>query len=175
MALQILTKLLFLLSIIVSLFANASEEQFVIGAGDSISIVVYNEPDLTVHTKVGQSGRVRIPLIGDINVINKTSKQLSDELEVAFKDGYLVHPSVAVTIDSFRPFFIKGAVKSAGAYDFVFGLTVDQAVAIAGGFKDRASKDKWYILRGSKRNKTKVKKSTKVLPGDIITIEESVF
>jgi len=175
LVLQTLTKLLFLLGLITTLFAFASEEKFVIGAGDSISIVVYNEPDLTVHTKVGQSGRVRIPLIGDINVINKTSKQLSDELETAFKDGYLVHPSVSVIIDSYRPFFIKGAVKSAGAYDFVFDLTVDQAVAIAGGLKDRASKDKWYILRGIQREKIKVKKSTKVIPGDIITIEESVF
>jgi polysaccharide biosynthesis/export protein VpsN len=175
LALRILIKILLLLSLFCSLGAYADDESLKIGVGDVLSIVVYNEADLTVRAKVGQSGRLSVPLIGDILVVNKTTQQLSNELEVAFKNGYLVHPSVSVIVEAYRPFYIKGAVKAAGAYEFVLGLTLDQAIAIAGGLKDRASKDKWYILRGVERKKIKAKKNSKVYPGDIITIEESIF
>jgi protein involved in polysaccharide export with SLBB domain len=153
----------------------AAQPQFVIGVGDVIVIDVYNEKDLFVKTKVSNSGRVRIPLIGDFTVVDKTPLQLSEELENAYLDGYLVNPSVSVIVESYRPFYIRGAVVSSGVYGFEFDMTVEQAIAVAGGLKDRASKTKWYIIRGAEKNKIKVSLETKVLPGDVIEIEESLF
>ncbi|MDN4502887.1 polysaccharide biosynthesis/export family protein [Alteromonadaceae bacterium BrNp21-10] len=171
MAIRILSLLLLLISNLVS----ANDDQFMIGVGDTIVIDVYNEKDLFVRTKVSQSGMVRMPLIGSIQVINKTARQLGEELEVALLDGYLVHPSVTVSIEQFRQIYIKGAVKSAGAYDFVFDLTVAQAIAIAGGLKDRASASAWFIIRGPAKERIKATAESKILPGDTLTIDESIF
>lgn len=151
------------------------ESEFVIGTGDVIQVEVYNEKDLDVRVRVGKSGTLKMPLIGNVKVNGKTTKQLEAEIEAALFDGYLVEPVVTVSFVKFRPFYIKGAVKTAGAYDFVFDLTVDQAIAVAGGLKDRASKKDWYIVRGSQKQRISATKETIVLPGDIIEIEESIF
>lgn len=159
---------------LIGINAFASED-FEIGAGDTILIDVYNEKDLYVRARIGKNGTLKFPLIGIISVSGKTTKQLEVELEAALFDGYLVDPDVSVAIESFRPFYIKGAIKSAGAYEFKFDLTVDQAIAVAGGLKDRASKKDWYIIRGSEKIRSKATKETIVMPGDIIEIEESIF
>lgn len=159
-----------------SVLAHAQDsESFIIGTGDVIVIEVYNERDLNVKAKVGQSGKLRIPLIGDWLVVGKTPTQLGRELEDAYFDGYLVNPSVSVVIESYRPIYIRGAVQKAGAYKFEYDLTIDQAIAIAGGLKDRASKKDWFVIRGPEKARIKVSKDSKVLPGDIIEIEESLF
>jgi polysaccharide export outer membrane protein len=153
----------------------AANDEFSIGPGDVIVIKVYNEPDLSVKANVSQSGILKIPLVGDIVVAGKTSKELSEELEMAYFDGYLVNPSVSVMIESYRPFFIRGAVSKSGAYKFEYDLTVDQAIAIAGGLKDRASKRDWYVIRGVEKSRLKVTKESRIFPGDILEIEESLF
>ena len=155
--------------------ARADNNEFDIGPGDVIAIKVYNEPDLSVKASVGQSGILKMPLIGDVVVVGKTSKALSEELEKAYFDGYLVDPSVSVVIESYRPFFIRGAVGKSGAYKFEYDLTVDQAIAIAGGLKDRASKKNWYVIRGVEKTRIKVTKESRIFPGDILEIEESLF
>jgi protein involved in polysaccharide export with SLBB domain len=114
-------------------------------------------------------------LIGRVNVIGKTSRELADELEHAYLDGYLVAPNVSVVIETFRPFFIKGAVKAVGAYDFQFNLSVDEAIAVAGGLTERASKHAWFIIRGQDKQKIKVSPEHSIHPGDIVIIEESLF
>jgi len=164
-----------LLTLVWSTAIFSANDEFDIGSGDVIVIKVYNEPDLSVKANVGQSGILKIPLIGDVTVAGKTSKELSEELEIAFLDGYLVNPSVSVVIDSYRPFFIRGAVSKSGAYKFEYDLTVDQAIAIAGGLKDRASKKSWYVIRGVEKARIKVTKESRIFPGDILEIEESLF
>ncbi|MBL4630176.1 MAG: polysaccharide export protein [Paraglaciecola sp.] len=153
----------------------AADEQFLIGVGDRIIVTVYNEPDLTVRARIGKSGVVNFPLLGNFTVSNKTPKQLSTELEEKLLDGYIVNPLVSVLIEQYRPFYMRGEVRSPGVYPFSLELTVDQAVAIAGGLKDRASRSSWYIVRGEDKTKLKVDKDTKVLPGDVITIKASLF
>lgn len=175
MAIRILIRTSVWLIMLLSSVAVANDDRFIIGPGDTIAIEVYNESDLSVRAKISQSGILRIPLIGDINVLGKTAQQLSKELELALLDGYLVSPSVSVIIESFRPFYIRGAVRTSGVYDFESDLTVDQAIAMAGGLKDRASKRDWFIIRGKDKNRIQVNADTSVMPGDIIEIEESLF
>ena len=155
--------------------AYASDEQFLLGPGDVIKIDVYNEPDLALQAKVANSGELRVPLLGNVRVAGKTVQQLNDELESAYLDGYLVNPSVSVVVKAFRPFYVRGAVVSPGAYAFDFDMTVEQAIAVAKGLKDRASKRDWFIIRDSEKTRDKALKGTKVRPGDIIEIEESIF
>ena len=173
MATRLLSILIFIVLAVLPRVSAAND--YTIGAGDVIVIEVYNERDLSVRAKIDTSGVLRIPLLGDVIVTGKTTKQLSIDLEQAYLDGYLVDPSVTAVIESYRPFFIRGAVSQSGVYGFVYNLTVDQAIAIAGGLKDRASKREWYIIRGDEKNRVKVSKESSVFPGDIIEIEESLF
>jgi polysaccharide export outer membrane protein len=167
--------LIFTFLCISSSFIEAADEQFLIGVGDRIIVTVYNEPDLTVRARIDKSGVVNFPLLGNLSVSNKTPKQLASELEQKLLDGYMVKPLVSVLIEEYRPFYIRGEVRSPGVYPFSLELTVDQAVAIAGGLKDRASRSGWYIVRGEDKTKLEVNKDTKVLPGDVITIKASLF
>jgi protein involved in polysaccharide export with SLBB domain len=153
----------------------AADEQFMIGVGDRIMVTVYNEADLTMQARIDKSGIVNFPLLGHLSVLNKTPKQLANELEQKLLDGYLVKPLVSVLIEEYRPFYINGEVRSPGGYPFSLELTVDQAIAIAGGLKDRASRSGWHIIRGEDKTKLDVDKDTKVLPGDVITIKASLF
>ncbi|TRY32065.1 polysaccharide biosynthesis/export family protein [Aliiglaciecola sp. M165] len=148
---------------------------YAIGSGDTIVISVYNEKDLFVRTQVDISGKVKFPLIGEIEVANKTPSILEREIEAELFDGYLVNPDVSVMVEKYRPFYVKGAVKLPGAYEFRLNLTVEQAIAIGGGLRDRASKSSWYIVNGADQVKHQVTKSDLVSPGDILHIEESIF
>ena len=172
MSLRFLT---FALLNVYSCLIMAADEQFKIGVGDRIIVTVYNEPDLTVRARIDKSGVVNFPLLGNFSVSNKTPKQLASELEQKLLDGYMVKPLVSVLIEEYRPFYIRGEVRSPGVYPFSLELTVDQAVAIAGGLKDRASRSGWHIIRGEDKAKLDVEKDTKVLPGDVITIKASLF
>jgi polysaccharide export outer membrane protein len=174
MALQLL-KLMLAATFLCTALVCAEEDKITIGSGDVVIIDVYNEKDLYVKAQVPKSGLLRIPLLGDIDVVGKTPVELSQFLEEAYLDGYLVLPSVSVLIDSFRPIYVRGAVKSAGSFKFELDLTVDQAIAIAGGLKDRASKSNWYVIRGKNKERIKVSKESRIFPGDILDIEESLF
>jgi polysaccharide export outer membrane protein len=147
----------------------------VIRVGDTISIKVYNESDLDIEAKVGNTGTLKLPLIGEFVVVNKTVQELSSALESAYFDGYLVDPSVSVVIKSYRPFYVRGAVVSPGVYQFDFDMNVEQALALAKGLKDRASKRDWYIIRGTDKSRVKVTRESRIFPGDILEIEESLF
>lgn len=173
MAVPFLRRIGAALLLVVVACAQGNEDQYRIDAGDSIAIAVFNEPELSVKAKIAQSGQIRFPLLGDINVLGKTPEELAQEIENALLDGYLVNPDVSVSIETYRPIFVKGAVKKAGSHPFQFELTVEQAIAMAGGLTDRASKSDWYIMR--KGDRIKASKQTTLMPGDVITIGESLF
>ncbi|GGD54199.1 polysaccharide biosynthesis/export family protein [Lacimicrobium alkaliphilum] len=173
MAVQVLIRALLLGSLIVSFASMANDDRYQIGAGDTLSIRVFEEPELAIRAMVPESGRIQFPLIGQILVLNNTPGEVADQVTKALLDGYLVKPEVTVTIESYRPIFIKGAVNRSGRHEFLFDLDVEQAIAIAGGLTDRASGEKWFIVRDAE--KIKVTAKTPVMPGDVIIVEESIF
>jgi protein involved in polysaccharide export with SLBB domain len=150
-------------------------ESMLISMGDTIAVTVYNEADLTVKVQVDNTGKVNFPLIGAIQVLGLSPKQLASKLEERYLDGFLVEPLVTVTIEKYRPFYIHGEVKSPGVYEFTQDLSVSQAIAIAGGLSERASSSNWFVARGSEKEPIKANALTRVLPGDIITIKASFF
>ena len=148
-----------------------------LGNGDRIAIQVFDEPDLTMEAQVGASGSINYFYLGDIEVVGKTPQQLERNISSALSNGYLNSPAVNVTVLQYRPFFINGEVRSPGGYPYQPGLTLDRAIAIAGGLTDRASTRKMYRIQGgSDENRRKaVTMGSKVSPGDIISIEEGFF
>lgn len=150
---------------------------YALGEGDRISIQVFDEPDLTMESTLGASGIINYSYLGDLQVAGKTSQQIERQITDELQDGYLVNPSVNVTILSYRPFFINGEVRSPGSYPYQPGLTLDKAIALAGGLTDRASRRKMFIVKAGNNSQEEQKASmqTKIAPGDIISIKEGFF
>lgn len=163
---------------------TAEVTQYRLGAGDLIEISVYDEPDLSLKVRIGLSGKISFPLLGDVEVAGLSPKDVELHLLERLKGPYLVDPSVTVSIVEYRPFYVTGEVEKPGSYAFHPGLTVDKAISVAGGFTERASKGKIYVIhdgaRGtaaseSKKRRKSVKLYDVVQPGDVITVEQSFF
>lgn len=149
-----------------------------LATGDVISISVYGEDDLKKEkVRLTDAGTISYPVLGEIQVRGKTVGELEKLLTDGLRGSYLVNPRVAVTIDEYRPYFINGQVGNNGSFPYQPGLTVRKAVVIAGGFKERASMSKIFIVREGDPTNTpiKVDLNAPVHPGDIITVGESFF
>jgi polysaccharide biosynthesis/export protein VpsN len=159
--------------------AKAQElSNYRLGAGDTISIRVLGEDDLKrERVRLSDAGTISFPVLGEIRVKGLTVGGLEDFITKGLKGRYLLNPQVTVSIDEYRNFFVNGMVEKPGGYPFSPGLTVRKAISLAGGFKERASRDKINIIRDDdpKQTPRKVDLNTAVLPGDILTIEESFF
>ncbi len=159
--------------------ASAGDEDidgYRLGQGDRIAIQVFDEPDLTMEAGVNTTGTISYSYLGDIRVADKTTDQIEQEITTLLSDGYLRNPSVNVSIVQFRPFFINGEVRSPGGYPYQPGLTLDRAIALAGGLTDRASTRKMYVMQaGGDQEEVKAGMSTKIAPGDIVSIKEGFF
>lgn len=148
-----------------------------LGIADRIRIDVFGEPDLSLDAMVDPTGRVNYPLLGSIAVLSKTAREVQDALHAGLSNGYLVSPDVRVTVIGYRPFYIIGQVRKAGAYPFVVGLTVEKALALAGGLTNIASTRKIYLLRedAPTQDRIRARLDSLVLPGDTLLVEESLF
>lgn len=156
---------------------STSEEAYVLGQGDQISIQVFDEPDLSIKSTVGASGVINYSYLGDLQVVGKTPFELEQHIAKLLSNGFLVNPSVNVSVDQFRPFFIGGEVRSPGSFPFQPGLTLDKAIALAGGLTERASTRRMFIVRSgdSPSDLQKTTLDASVGPGDTITIKEGFF
>ncbi len=148
-----------------------------LGVGDRVRIDVYGEPDLSLDALVDPTGRIGYPLLGSIPALHKTAKEIQDQLMQALAGSYLINPDVRVTVVQYRPFYVIGQVRKAGAYPYVTGLTVEKALALAGGLTSIASTRKIYLLREDMPTDQRLRAGldTLVLPGDTLMVEESLF
>ncbi|MCD8562845.1 MAG: polysaccharide export protein [Alphaproteobacteria bacterium] len=151
---------------------------YVLGSGDKLKITVFGEKDLSGEFIVNDSGRISYPLIGEVSVQDLTLVQAKDKIGVLLKDGYLNDPDITIEMAEFRPFYITGEIRAPGSYAYVAGMSVMNAVVVAGGFTFRADQDEVEILRrtpdGTKMLKD-IGTDEKVVPGDIILVEERFF
>ncbi len=143
--------------------------------GDEILIKVYDEDDLTVETRLNDRGRINYSYLGELEISGRTTREVEELITGKLKDGYLLNPSVSVTVVEYRPFFINGEVSSPADYPYQPGLTLEKAVSIAGGFTDRASRRKIYLLRGESDKRSRIGFQDRIEPGDIVTVEEGFF
>jgi polysaccharide export outer membrane protein len=152
--------------------------EYELGAGDMIRIQVFGEEDLGMEVRLSDAGTISYPFLGEIQVKGLSVGRLEAAIIGGLKPDYLIDPKVSVSIIEYRQFYIHGEVKSPGGYAYLPGLTVRKAVALAGGFTERASKTKISVIHEGDED---VKKSEpialgdKLAPGDIVTIEQSFF
>lgn len=156
----------------------AGDSQYALGSGDVISINVFGEEDLTFEQiRLNDAGTFSYPFMGEVRANGRTAAEIEQTLVRGLKGDYLIDPKISVSILEYRDFFVNGEVKEPGGYPFKPGLTLRKAVALAGGLTERASESKISIIREEGRDKRSLKASmdTPVMPGDIITIEQSFF
>lgn len=157
--------------------ARAEIDEYTLGPGDQLRVTVFGHEDLSGVFSVTGRGVVSMPLIGEVTAGSRTVSALESAIVDALKPDYLVNPKVSVEVLNFRPFFIIGEVNKPGSYPYQHGMTVVNAVALAGGYTYRARKNKVLIKRsGSDSGKeTAANESTVVLPGDVIRVPERFF
>ncbi|WP_026958954.1 polysaccharide biosynthesis/export family protein [Aliagarivorans taiwanensis] len=153
-----------------------SGDSYRLGPGDVINIHVYGEEDLSMEVLINNSGKIDYPYLGRLTVTGNTTQKLKDAIENGLRGDYLIHPKVAVNIVSYRQIFINGEVQNPGGYAYQPGLTIEKAVALAGGFTQRASKSNIAITPANgSSGETKVALGARVEPGDIIVVKASFF
>lgn len=148
-----------------------------LGSGDRVRLSVYNDDTLSGEYEVDGSGNLALKLIGSVPAQGRTLPELTSAIEARLRDGYMRNPSVAVEVLNYRPFYVLGEVKEPGKYAFVSGMTVLNAVALAGGYTYRGRKDSVMVIRASDPDKKEQSAlpSDSVMPGDIIRVRERFF
>ena len=146
-------------------------------AGDKLRVVVYGQEGLTNTYAIDAGGSITIPLIGSVPARGRTPAGLAAEIAAKLRAGFIRDPSVAVEIEAYRPFFILGEVAAPGQYPYVPNMTVESAVAIAGGFSPRAQRDRVTVTHtdGSGTARYVVPPGTSIGPGDTVLVGERWF
>lgn len=146
-------------------------------AGDQLRVVVFGQDDLSNTYVVDQAGMISMPLIGMIPARARTTAQIEATVGQRLRAGFLRNPDVSVEVDRYRPFFAMGEVGAPGQYPFVPGMTVQQAIAVAGGFTPRASTFSVTVTRsyGGQVESAHLGLSDPLMPGDTITVRERLL
>ncbi|MEA2877353.1 MAG: polysaccharide biosynthesis/export protein [Hyphomicrobiales bacterium] len=153
------------------------EPGYTLDSGDRLRVVVFGQEGLTASYAVDTGGSITMPLIGAVLARGHTPAQLQQAIAAKLKQGYVREPHVAVEVEAYRPFFILGEVTLPGQYPYVANMTVETAVAIAGGYTPRAYKQRIEISRPASglTEKRVVSPNYPIRPGDTVKIAERWF
>jgi polysaccharide export outer membrane protein len=157
--------------------ASPSTLPYTLDAGDKLRIVVFGQDGISNAYIVDAGGNVNLPLIGSVPARGSSTQQLSQRIAERLKQGYVREPHVTVEVETYRPFFILGEVTTPGQYPYVADMTVEKAIAIAGGFAPRANKKTVELTRSApgQQIKTEVPLGYPVRPGDTVLVKERWF
>jgi polysaccharide export outer membrane protein len=157
--------------------APGGEEPYPLDSGDRLRVVVFGQDGLSNTYIVDATGKIYMPLIGAVSARGCTTARLARAIADKLRNGFVREPHVAVEVEIYRPFFILGEVVAPGQYPFVPNMTVETAVAIAGGFTPRAYRYDMEISRSASgvTSRQKVPRIAPVRPGDTVTVSERWF
>ncbi len=157
--------------------AGAPSQAYTLGPGDRLRVTVFGEQELSGEFDVDSVGKINMPLIGEIPVAKLTVSQAANSIVDKLNGGYLRDPKVNIDVMNYRPFFILGEVLKPGNYPYANGMTVVNAVAVAGGYTYRADKDGVTVVRANDPAKTEyhIDETGPVYPGDVVRVPERYF
>ncbi|MBU4530260.1 MAG: polysaccharide export protein [Hoeflea sp.] len=158
-------------------FHEAVMQPYRVDAGDRLRITVFEQTGLTGTYAIDQAGYIAFPLIGAVAARGRTLQELEGSIAASLRQGYLRDPDVSIEIDRYRSFFIMGEVGQAGQYSYVAGMTVQKAIAIAGGYSPRAHQRDVDITRtiNGEILTGRVRITDPILAGDTIYVRERLF
>jgi polysaccharide biosynthesis/export protein len=148
-----------------------------VGAGDRLTIRVAGESDLTADYLVDGSGDISMPYVQTIHIGGLSTSQVEHLIVSRLRNGYLRDPKVSVQATALRPFYILGEVTTSGSFAYQSGITIQNAIAIAGGYSPRADQGAVLITRKNVNGTAtrRVPVTTQIYPGDIIYVRERWF
>ena len=146
------------------------ESTYKLGVGDSIKILVFEEPDMSFEFTIDNSGVFSYPYLDEIEVTNKTTTELETELVTGLKGRVLINPNISVSVIEYRPFSIGGEVKNPGSYPFEPNLTVQKAINLAGGVTEWSNGRRFTVEREMPKGDEKFTPDSPVYPGDVVTV-----
>jgi polysaccharide export outer membrane protein len=153
-------------------------QDYRLGGGDQIRIIVFGEAQLTGEFRVDDQGMTSIPLLGEVHAGSLTTAELARQIGRELKRRNLLSdPSVSVEVLAYRPFFVLGEVAKPGQYAYEPGMTMLTAVAIAGGFTYRAVEDYASDVRTDNNVATagRITPKSFIAPGDVVKVFERKF
>lgn len=158
-------------------FHEATIQPYRVDSGDRLRVTVFDQKDLTNTYSVDQGGYVAFPLIGSVPARGRTLQELEGQIAAQLQKGYLRNPDVSIEVDRYRSIFVMGEVGQPGQYTYVPGMTVQNAIALGGGFTPRALQANADITRkiNGEILTGRVLISDPVLAGDTIYIRERLF
>ncbi|MEX0760809.1 MAG: polysaccharide biosynthesis/export family protein [Tistlia sp.] len=153
------------------------KESYKLSAGDRLRINVYGQSDVSGEFEVDSGGTISYPLLGPVEVKGRTIAQVADTITERLDADFIADPRVNVEVVNFRPFFILGEVNAPGQYPFASGLTVRQAIALAGGYTRRASTSGIEVIRQTEEGSVtyEVAEDSVLMPGDTIEVPRRFF
>ena len=159
------------------LTASASAQSgYRLGAGDKLKVTVFGEEDASGEYEIDATGTISARLIGRVTVKGMTVSEVEQALIDQYRSrGFFRNPRISIELVNLRPFFILGEVEKRGSYPYVNGLTIAQAVAIAGGYTYRASRSRITIQRVGAPKEEPATEDSPVFPGDIVRVPERFF
>ena len=169
----------------------AGVQNYRLSPNDLIDFRVFQEPELDGVIRVAGDGSAIFPLIGSVPVAGRTVGEATDLVAAHFRDGYLVHPQVSITVRQYakKLFTVLGEVQRPGSYDMqgLQEITLLQAVGMAGGYTKVADAGNVTIKHSEGGRETVRKFNAKkmasgsgnsaimIRAGDVITVGESLF
>ncbi|MEA3535276.1 polysaccharide biosynthesis/export family protein [Rhizobium sp. CC-YZS058] len=158
-------------------FSEATIQPYRLDSGDRLRVSVFEQPGLTGTYTVDQAGYVAYPLIGSVPARGRTLSELEATIAEKLRGGYLRDPDVTIEVDRYRSVFIMGEVGQAGQYSYVPGMTVQNAIAVAGGFSPRANQSTVDVTRkvNGRIVTGRVPITDPVMAGDTLYIRERLF
>lgn len=153
------------------------QTEYQLGQGDRVLVTVFGQEDLTGERVVDGAGNISMPLVGAVKAGGSTADELAQSISAKLSPKYLNDPKISVQVLDYRPFYIVGEVQKPGSYPYVDGMSVMNAVALAGGFTYRAREDEVFITRKAdpERHKRVADVNAPVQPGDVVMVRERYF
>ena len=160
-----------------------------LGPGDVFSVRVYGEDAMTGSHQVAPDGTINFPLLGAVEVSGLEPTQVARRIQDELRDrDFLRDPHVSVYVEAYssKRISVVGAVANPGTFALEPGMTVVQAISMAGGFSSLADRDGTVVTRHVAeeiiRYRVPVARVTKgqaedieVAAGDIIFVPERLF
>lgn len=158
-------------------FPDGLDGPYRLDSGDKLRVTVFEQTALSGTFSIDQAGYIAYPLVGNVAARGLTTQELAGAISRGLRNGYLTKPDVTVEVDTYRPFFIMGEVRNPGQYTYVNTMTIETAVAIAGGFTSRANERRIEVSRrlNGKSYQGTLPPTALVRPGDVLRITQRLF
>ncbi|MBU6298435.1 MAG: polysaccharide export protein [Alphaproteobacteria bacterium] len=165
-------------SVTVNGLRPSEDSAYRLGTGDTVRVTVFGEADLSGEFQIDSTGYVQLPLVGRVAAAGLTTYALESHIATALTGGgYLLNPRVSVEVTTYRPFYIIGEVNKPGEYAYVNAMSVPNAIALAGGFTDRAVESEVIVRHQgeAKGQEVPADETTRIRPGDVVRVERTTY